>query len=139
MIDTTDDLYAVPRGAVVLSRAGTIAARFDATNGVVFGDDRPFPWRELALPVVVLWSPEQPAPQWDPPPPPEVDTFDQLLDLPPGSVLRMKFMHPDGHRVYEKFPDGKWRAAGSGRYTPVDRMETMLPARLLDHPRWSNA
>ncbi len=135
-IDTIDQLFAVPRGTVVYSKAGTIAARFDVDRGVVFGDERPIPWRDLTLPATVLWSPSQEAPQWDPPPAPDLDDFEQLLDLPVGCAIRTKFQHPDGHRVYEKFPDGRWKAAGSGRYTPVDRLETMLPARLIWHPEW---
>ncbi|PPG77515.1 hypothetical protein C5D98_15350 [Rathayibacter rathayi] len=47
----------VPVGAVVRSPAGTIACRFDETNGIVFGDERPFLWSNLASPVQVLWSP----------------------------------------------------------------------------------
>jgi hypothetical protein len=138
-IDTKDQLYALPRGVVLYSTTGTIAARFDADRGVVFGDDRPIRWGDLALPAVVLWHPDRPVSQWDPTPAPEIDSFEQLLDLPSGCAIRTKFAHPDGHRVYEKFPDGRWRAAGSGRYTPVDRLETMLPARMIWHPEWANA
>lgn len=49
------DLSAAPVGTVVRAADGTIAARYDATRGVVFGDDRPFPWRILKAPAVVLW------------------------------------------------------------------------------------
>lgn len=57
-IEKPDELAGLPVGCVVRSEAGTIAARFDNTNGVVFGDERPFRWQLLALPVIVLWSPE---------------------------------------------------------------------------------
>lgn len=58
IIETPADLDRLPARSVVRSSAGTIAARFDGRNGVVFGDDRPFPWHQLALPATVLWSPE---------------------------------------------------------------------------------
>lgn len=54
-ITTTTQLEAVPVGHVVRSAAGTIAARFDQDRGVVFGDNRPFPWIALELPATVLW------------------------------------------------------------------------------------
>ena len=53
-----EDLDRVPARSIVRSDAGTIACRFDGRNGVVFGDDRPFPWHNLALPAVVLWHPD---------------------------------------------------------------------------------
>ena len=56
-VESAEQLNAVPRGAIVRSASGTIACRFDATRGVVFGDDRSFPWAKLALPVRVLWTP----------------------------------------------------------------------------------
>ncbi|MGE2733825.1 hypothetical protein [Mycolicibacterium vaccae] len=55
-VETDAELELVPRGSVVRSDAGTIACRFDGRNGVVFGDDRPFPWHKLSLPVTVLWT-----------------------------------------------------------------------------------
>lgn len=56
-ISTDEELDAVPVGAIVRSSAGTIACRFDSTHGVVFGDERPFPWRKLALDALLLWHP----------------------------------------------------------------------------------
>lgn len=56
-IGTAAELLAVPQGTVVRSLSGTIAARFDTGRGVVFGDDRPFPWRALSLPGTVLFAP----------------------------------------------------------------------------------
>lgn len=53
-ITTLTDLMGTPRGTVVRSAAGTIASRFDDVHGVLFGDDRPFPWNYLELPAVVL-------------------------------------------------------------------------------------
>lgn len=59
-ITTIPQLEAVPVGHVVRSAAGTIAARFDHDRGVVFGDNRPFPWTDLGLPVTVLWPLPEP-------------------------------------------------------------------------------
>lgn len=59
VVTTARELEAVPRGVVLRSKAGTIAARFDAVNGVVFGDDRPFPWGIVDLPAVVLYDPTE--------------------------------------------------------------------------------
>ena len=47
---------AVPVGTVVRVGDGTIAARYDSTRGVVFGDERPFPWEALHAPASILWS-----------------------------------------------------------------------------------
>ncbi|ANW63982.1 hypothetical protein BCA37_10585 [Mycobacterium sp. djl-10] len=55
-IETAEDLDRVSTGSVVRSKAGTIACRFDALHGVVFGDDRPFQWRKLALPAQLIWE-----------------------------------------------------------------------------------
>lgn len=46
-VTTVEELDQLPNGVVVRSAEGTIACRFDATRGVVFGDDRPFPWLRL--------------------------------------------------------------------------------------------
>lgn len=54
VVRTVEELGDVPVGAIVRSSAGTIACRFDALNGFVFGDDRSFPWARLALPATVL-------------------------------------------------------------------------------------
>lgn len=56
-IRTVHQLDALPRGIVVESNSGTIAAHYGDRRGVVFGDERPFNWQSLALPVVVLWHP----------------------------------------------------------------------------------
>ncbi|TLF74078.1 hypothetical protein [Nocardia cyriacigeorgica] len=61
VIETDDELVAASHGIVVRAKDGTIAARFDQVHGVVFGDDRPFPWSVLRAPAVVLWEPEQEA------------------------------------------------------------------------------
>ena len=53
-ITTVEQLDRVPAGAIVQSAAGSIACRFDDRNGVVFGDDRPFPWHKLALPALLI-------------------------------------------------------------------------------------
>ena len=48
-----------PVRSVVFNQAdGTIAARFDERHGVVFGDDRPFPWDVLRGPLTLLWHPD---------------------------------------------------------------------------------
>jgi hypothetical protein len=56
-ITTVEQLDAVPIGGVVRSELGSIACRFDETRGVVFGDDRPFPWQALSRPALLLWHP----------------------------------------------------------------------------------
>lgn len=61
LITTPEGREAVPVGTVIHSADGTIACRYDATRGVVFGDDRSFPWKILALPLTVLW-PQPPKP-----------------------------------------------------------------------------
>lgn len=50
-----DARMTVPAGTVVHAADGTIACRYDETRGVVFGDERSFPWRVLNAPAVVLW------------------------------------------------------------------------------------
>jgi len=57
-ITTAEELDALPVGSVVRSAADTIAARYDSQRGVVFGDDRSFPWSNLNLPATVLYRPE---------------------------------------------------------------------------------
>lgn len=53
-----------PVRSVVFNHAdGTIAARFDERHGVVFGDDRPFPWDVLRGPLTLLWHPDDSATQ----------------------------------------------------------------------------
>lgn len=56
-VTTVAERAALPVGAVVRSTAGTIAARFDAERGVVFGMSQPFSWATLQLPLTVLWQP----------------------------------------------------------------------------------
>lgn len=58
-VDDPAEFGQLPRGVVVRSADGTIACRFDETRGIVFGDDRPFPWHALALPLVVLYMPQE--------------------------------------------------------------------------------
>ncbi|MBU8821487.1 hypothetical protein [Mycolicibacterium goodii] len=58
-IRTVEELDRLPVGVVVRSAEGSIACRFDATRGVVFGDERPFPWVRLALTARVLWTPDE--------------------------------------------------------------------------------
>jgi hypothetical protein len=51
----------VPIRAVAYNQAdGSIVARFDQDHGVVFGDDRPFPWQDKYLrgPLTLLWHPD---------------------------------------------------------------------------------
>ncbi|MEA5453280.1 hypothetical protein SPF06_00960 [Sinomonas sp. JGH33] len=57
-VTTAAELDALPVGSVVRSDAGTIACKCEATRGVVFGDDRSFPWLKLATPATVLHEPE---------------------------------------------------------------------------------
>ena len=44
------------------SSDGTIACRHYSGQGVAFGDERLFPWDRLALPLTVLYRPDQPTP-----------------------------------------------------------------------------
>lgn len=60
IITTAEERAALPPGCVVRSGAGSIACRFDVQLGVLFGDDCPFPWSALELPLTVLWHPDQP-------------------------------------------------------------------------------
>lgn len=56
LIETEAERDALPRGCIVRSAGGTIACRYDATRGVVFGDERPFPWSSLQLPLTVIYQ-----------------------------------------------------------------------------------
>jgi len=58
VIDDVESRDALPDGTVVRSSAGTIAARFDNSCGVLFGMSLPFPWENLTLPLTVLWEPQ---------------------------------------------------------------------------------
>lgn len=60
-IETDAELNDVPAGIVVRAKDGTIAARHPSGVGVVFGDDRPFPWSVLRAPATVLYEPGQEA------------------------------------------------------------------------------
>ena len=57
VVETVEELEGLEVGVVVRSAAGTIACRADESNGVVFGDERPFPWTSLMLPARVIWRP----------------------------------------------------------------------------------
>ncbi|ORL01803.1 hypothetical protein A6F55_19110 [Prescottella equi] len=59
VVETAEELGALPHKVIVESHAGSIAARFDDEHGVIFGDDRPFPWMRLALPVTILRMPKE--------------------------------------------------------------------------------
>ncbi len=58
-IATAAELDALPTGSVVRSHAGTIACRWGDSDGVCFGIAASFNWRKLALPVAVLYRPDQ--------------------------------------------------------------------------------
>lgn len=57
IIEDVGSRDALPDGAVVMSSAGTMACKFDSSRGVMFGMSLPFPWKNLALPLTVLWEP----------------------------------------------------------------------------------
>lgn len=57
VLATAEELWSVPIGTVVRTAVGTIACRYDNTRGVVFGDNRTFPWTALAVPAEMLWHP----------------------------------------------------------------------------------
>lgn len=61
-ITTAEARDALPPGVIVRSAAGTIACRHDGGMGVCFGVERPFAWDQLALPLTVLYRPDQPTP-----------------------------------------------------------------------------
>ncbi|RPA57284.1 hypothetical protein EF294_18615 [Gordonia oryzae] len=57
---TINDPADVPERAIVLTQAdGSLVCRFDHGHGVVFGDDRPFPWTSTYLrgPLHLDWHP----------------------------------------------------------------------------------
>lgn len=53
-ITTAEERDALPAGIVVRSARGTVAARHESGVGVLFGDERPFDWRYLEIPLTVL-------------------------------------------------------------------------------------
>lgn len=58
VVQSSEELDALPTGVIVRSAAGTVASRFDKDHGVVFGDERPFsPWTRLELPAMIIWRP----------------------------------------------------------------------------------
>lgn len=59
IVETEQALKDLPVGVVVRSAAGTIACRADESAGVVFGEERPFPWTSLMLPARVIWRPHE--------------------------------------------------------------------------------
>lgn len=132
-IDTGTQLDELPKGVVLYSCSGMIAARFDAERGVLFGSSETISWKLLPLPAVVIWHPDKPVTQWEPTPDPVIDTFEQLLDLPAGTVIRGLV-----GGVLEKGDDGHWYPTGSGRRLPIDRLNVLLPARMIWHPGMAN-
>lgn len=54
VIDTDAELQAAPDRIIVQAADGTVATRYDAECGVVFGYSRTFPWSVLRAPAVVL-------------------------------------------------------------------------------------
>lgn len=61
VVETVEELDALPNGTIVKSSAGTVACRHSEFFGVVFGDERPFRWDLLALPATVLTPAPAPA------------------------------------------------------------------------------
>jgi len=57
VVNTKEELNDLPVGVVVQSYSDTIACKASDDLGVVFGDDRVFPWEILTLPVTVLYLP----------------------------------------------------------------------------------
>jgi hypothetical protein len=55
-VSTIEELGALPAGVIVHSADGTIACRHHSGVGVVFGDERPFRWDVLSLPLTVLFE-----------------------------------------------------------------------------------
>lgn len=57
VVTTEEDREALPAGIIVRSATGTIACRHFSGVGVIFGDERPFPWESLTLPLTVIYIP----------------------------------------------------------------------------------
>jgi hypothetical protein len=133
-IDTAEQLHALPKGVVLYSCSGMIAARFDEEQGVLFGDNRTVDWSLLPLPAVVIWHPDKPVAQWEPTPDPVLDTFEQLLDLPPGSVILGL-----AGGVFEKYADTHWYTTARAKQFPLHQVHALLPARLVWHPKWATS
>ena len=58
-VTTVEERAAVRRGTVVRSASGTIACRHDKWNAVALGVGAPFDWTVLALPLTVIYEPEE--------------------------------------------------------------------------------
>ena len=60
-IRTVEQLDALPPETVIKTEGGSIACRHYTGIGVVFGDERPFPWTSslaTELPGLLLWHPD---------------------------------------------------------------------------------
>lgn len=60
-VRTVEQLDALPPETVIKTEGGSIACRHYSGIGVVFGDERPFPWTSslaTELPGVLLWHPD---------------------------------------------------------------------------------
>jgi hypothetical protein len=57
IVSTHSEAAALPPRTVVSSAGGTIACRYDAGRGLVFGDERTFCWDVLELPLRILFCP----------------------------------------------------------------------------------
>ena len=58
-VTTVEERAAVRRDTVVRSASGTIACRHDKWNAVSLGVGAPFDWTVLALPLTVIYEPEE--------------------------------------------------------------------------------
>ena len=59
-VTTVEQLDALPVGSIVVrSASGTIACRYDKWNAVALGVGAPFDWTVLALPLTVIYEPEE--------------------------------------------------------------------------------
>lgn len=65
MITTPHQRDQLPPGVIVRSVDGTVACRHTSGVGTVFGDDRPFPWERLTLPLMIILN-EDLSPAIDP-------------------------------------------------------------------------
>jgi hypothetical protein len=54
VITTDAERQALPPGTIVRDADGTIACRHTTGVGIVFGDERTFPWDALPLPLTVI-------------------------------------------------------------------------------------
>ena len=109
VVTTVDELEALPIATVVRSAGGTIGSRLSATEGVCFGIEASFPWRNLSLPATVLYphtcpddEPEHGNPFGD------VEDYLGPLTIRPGVQRARVWDDGDPEAAREFWQDGRW-------------------------------